>query len=430
MPGRAGRWLVVLGCLVAVLTGPVLVASTFSVFFATLLQSERWSRTGIAFAYSAYVVMYGLSGPMVGRWCERYGPKRVILAGAVSIAAGFILVSLTREVWQFSILYGLMGITAGMTGIVPITTLVFRWFAGDRGLAMGAASSGTVGGLFLSSLGYFLIEHLGWRMACSVLGLGAGVILFSTILATVDDAPGETARSEKGGAEAEKIAEMAIQLAALDLTSGDLTLREAMHGAPFWLLTASGFLFLGALAGFLAHAVPLAMDRGLAKGLAALSLGLIIGVGPAGKVGLGFVADHFQARKVLVASFFLQGVAIVILLLGEGAAPFWTFVILFAIGQGGALAIAPIVLADLFGSTYLASLVGAYWLIATAGSLIGPPLAAAIRDEAGTYYAVLIVFAASLFCSALLTSLIREKRSSSSIETVESLPGRTAQSSV
>jgi MFS family permease len=223
---------------------------------------------------------------------------------------------------------------------------------------------------------------------------------------------------------------MAIQPAAYALTSGDLTLREAMRGAPFWLLTVSGFLFLSALAGLLAHAVPLAMDRGLAKGLAALALGLIIGVGPAGKVGLGYMADHFQARKVLVASFFLQGVAIIVMLLGEGVAPFWTFVILFAVGQGGALAVAPIVLADLFGSTYLGSLVGTYWLIATAGSLIGPPLAAAIREDAGTYSPVLVVFAASLFCAALLTGLIREKRSSSFIETVESLPGRTAPSSV
>src|SRR5260370_5228808 len=138
------------------------------------------------------------------------------------------------------------------------------------------------------------------------------------------------------------------------------------------------------------------MDRGLAKGLAALSLGLIIGVGPAGKVGLGYMADHFQARKVLVASFFLQGVAIIVMLLGEGLAPFWTFVILFAVGQGRALAVAPIVLADLFGSTYLGSLVGTYWLIATAASLIRRPLAAASPQAAGTSPPVLVALPASL----------------------------------
>ncbi len=71
-------------------------------------------------------------------------------------------------------------------------------------------------------------------------------------------------------------------------------------------------------------------------------------------------------REILVASFLLQVLAILLLLRGEGAALFWAFVILFAVGHGGALAIAPLVLNDLFGSTYLGSLVGAYWLIATA----------------------------------------------------------------
>ena len=70
------------------------------------------------------------------------------------------------------------------------------------------------------------------------------------------------------------------------------------------------------------------------------------------------MADRYQARKILVGSFLLQGLAILLLLRGEGAALFWAFVILFAVGHGGALAIAPLVLNDLFGSTYLGSLVG------------------------------------------------------------------------
>jgi MFS family permease len=407
----ARPWLVVSGCFMGVLTGPVLVASTFSVFFATLLQSERWSRAGMAFAYSLYIVVYGLSGPVVGRWCERFGPKKVVLGGATLIAGGFALLGLAREVWQFCVLYGLLGVTAGMTGIVPVATLVFRWFAGNRGLAMGVASSGTVGGLFLSPLAYFLIEQLGWRRAYTVLGTSAGLLLFATILATVGDTPEGTARSERAGAQPREAEQTRTKSAARDLTLPDLTLTEAMGTQPFWLLTASGFLFLGALTGILAHAVPLALDRGLARSLAALSLGLIIGVGPAGRVGLGYMADHYQARKILVGSFLLQRLAILLLLRGEGAALFWAFVILFAVGHGGALAIAPLVLADLFGSAYLGSLLGAHWLIATAGSLVGPPLAAVLRADTGTYFSVLVVFAASMLAAALLAGMIREQRS-------------------
>jgi hypothetical protein len=68
------------------------------------------------------------------------------------------------------------------------------------------------------------------------------------------------------------------------------------------------------------------------------------------------------------------------------------------------------VLGNLFGNSSLGSLTGTYWLIATVGSLVGPPVAGAIRDTTGTYFLVLVLFAAALFCAALLVGLIRDKR--------------------
>jgi MFS family permease len=387
------------------MVGPALVASTFSVFFAALLDSEPWSRAGIAFAYSLYIVVYGLSGPPVGRLCERFGPQRVILSGAALIIAGFTLVSLTRELWQFCLLYAALGITAGMTGLVPVTILVFRWFTTGRGLAMGVASSGTAGALIASPFALSLIEQLGWRQAYRTLGICTGLILFLTVSATVKDAPGKMAQSE---APADPLKAAKAKIARM--ATGDLTLRQAISTQSFWYLTASGFLFLGALAGVLAHMVPLALDRGLAKGLAALSLGIIIGTGPIGKVALGSLADHYGARKVLLGTFLLQGLAIVLVIGSSGAVMFWTFVILFSIGQGGALALAPVVLGNLYGSSFLGSLVGTYWLMATAGSLVGPALAGALRDSTGSYAAVLTLFAATMFGAAILAGLIRDEK--------------------
>jgi MFS family permease len=333
-----------------------------------------------------------------------------VLGGAFLIAAGLVSLGSVHELWQFCLVYGLLGITAGMTGIVPLTTLVFRWFADQRGLAMGVASSGTLGGLFLSSLAYLLIERLGWRRAYLLLGLGAGFLLFATVLATVRDTPEASARGNETGTDPGQAEE---KLPERNSGYGDLTLKEAFRTQPFWLLSTSGFLFLGALAGVLAHAVPLALDRGLARGVAAFSLGLIIGLGPVGKVSFGHLADRYQARKILVATFVLQGLAILLVLGGEGAAVFWSFVILFAVGQGGALTVAPLVLGNLFGSSSLGSVVGGYWLIATGGSLVGPPLAAVLREHSGSYFPVLVVFASSMFCAALLTGMIHQRESPS-----------------
>jgi sugar phosphate permease len=401
----AQGWLVVAGCFMSVFMGPALVGSIFSVFYAALLESVPWSRAGIAFAYSLYIMVYGLSGPAVGHWCETLGPKKIILGGATLIALGGALLSLVQEVWQFCFLYAALGITAGMTGAVPVTVLVSRWFVDHRGLAFGVATSGTAGALFLSPLAHFLIAHLGWRQAYLLLGVCAGLLLFGTILATVRDAPGEgTAQGGKAGDQPE------AEKAALRQAAGGFTVREALRTQAFWLLTGSGFLFLGVVAGVFAHLVPLALDRGLEKGLAALSLGVIIGMGPVGKVGLGYLADRSEARKVLVGTFLLQGLAILLVVRGEGAVLFWTFVLLFSIGQGGALTLAPLVLGNLFGSSALGSLMGTYWLIATAGSLVGPPLAGALRDATGTYLLVLVLFTAALFCAALLAGLIRNER--------------------
>jgi len=180
--------------------------------------------------------------------------------------------------------------------------------------------------------------------------------------------------------------------------------------SPFWLLAGSGLLFFAALTGVFAHVIPLALDKGLAKGLAALSLGVMIGMGTVGKVGMGYLADRYAAGKVLLWTFLVQDAAVLLVAWGEGAALFWTFVILFGIAQGGALTLAPMVLGNLFGSVSLGSLVGTYWLIATVGSLIGPPLAGALRDSTGTYFSALLVFAAVLLCAALLAGVIRDER--------------------
>src|SRR5260370_27833314 len=60
------------------------------------------------------------AGPLVAQWRERFGPKRVVLGGAALIAAGFALLGVAREVWQFCLLYGLPGGTARLTGTLPL----------------------------------------------------------------------------------------------------------------------------------------------------------------------------------------------------------------------------------------------------------------------------------------------------------------------
>jgi MFS family permease len=394
-------WLVVGGCFMGVLIGPALVASTFSVFFAALLESVPWSRANIAFAYSLYVLLYGVSGPVVGRLCTALGPKKVLLSGAILIAVGGVALSLVQEVWQFCVLYGALGVTAGMTGIVPVTVLISRWFVDNRGLALGIAYSGTTGALLLSPLAQSLMAAFGWRQAYFLIGIVAGTILFGAVLAMVHDTPPQEDQTTEGKIGSRPSSPQPTE---------HLAAHDAIRTGAFWLLAGSGFLFFSVLTAVFSHVIPLALDRGVAKGLAALSLGVLIGIGTVGKVGAGYLADRYDAGRVLVWTFLGQAGALGFMTWGRGATPFWMFVILFGIGQGGALTLAPMVLGKLFGSGALGSLVGTYWLIATVGSLIGPPAAGAVRDATGAYSLVLLFFAVALVGSAVLVSLLRHER--------------------
>jgi len=408
-------WLAVLGGFMGLMVGQGMLASTFSIFFAAVMDSFAWDRAAISFAYSLHFAIYGFCGPLVGRLCETLGPRKVLLSGALFIGGGFAALGAVQQLWQFYALYSALGVATAMTGMIAVTVLVSRWFVMKRGVALGIAFSGVgVAGFLLSPLCHLLIETLGWRLAYVTLGAGLGSVLFIVVLLAVGDRPvaaqGASVSAGDGGMVSAGDGEATIPDA-----SGELSLRMAMMKPSFWLLAGAGLLFFGALSSIIAHLVPLATDRGLSKGGASVALGLVVGMGAVGKVLMGYLADRFGSITVLMLTFLLQAVAIFLAAGSQLAASVWVFAILFGIAQGGALTVPPLVMAKLFGNRALGSIVGVYLLLGTLGSLIGPPMAGAIRDATGTYDVSLLGFAVAMALAAFLVLLIQWR-----------LPGRIA----
>ena len=64
---------------------------TFSVFLVPLVEEFRWSRGLTAGALSLSTVLQGLLSPVAGILVDRFGPRPVILSGAVLLSAASIL---------------------------------------------------------------------------------------------------------------------------------------------------------------------------------------------------------------------------------------------------------------------------------------------------------------------------------------------------
>jgi len=77
-----------------------------------------------------------------------------------------------REIWQLYAFHLLFGFCYGFCGLVPATTIVARWFEARRALALSIASTGlSLGGVVITPLSAFLIQHWGIAGAAPWLGL-------------------------------------------------------------------------------------------------------------------------------------------------------------------------------------------------------------------------------------------------------------------
>src|SRR5437879_6012888 len=152
---------------------------SFSVFLVPLVEEFRWSRGLTAGALSLSTIVQGLLAPVAGILVDRFGPRRVILTGAVLLSGASLLGSTVRSPWELYLYTGVLA-AAGLVGLgpVPMSVLISRWFSERRGRAVGVAFSGMGFGVFVTGpLAQWLIASLGWRIASGILGVGALCIL-------------------------------------------------------------------------------------------------------------------------------------------------------------------------------------------------------------------------------------------------------------
>ena len=157
---------------------------SYAIFLVALEQDLGWSRTSASAIYSASLIVYGFSGPIVGWLIDRYGPERVYAACLLVAAAGLALNSRAESWGVFMVSQG--GIVGfGVAGIswVSMTVMISRWFKRltQQAMAVGHAVSGA-GVLVYSPLSEHLIAVAGWRGAYLVL---AGIALGASALAAV-----------------------------------------------------------------------------------------------------------------------------------------------------------------------------------------------------------------------------------------------------
>src|SRR5262249_21864768 len=147
-------WWMVLVSSIGFAVGPILITSTFGIFVKPLAETFGWSRGAISLAFSLIALMVSFYAPIIGALVDRFGPRKVIVCGAIVFGSGFCSFwFLSASLWQFYGAYLLTALGGACLTSIPFATAISRWFVRQRGIALGLmGTGGFIGGMYAPPL--------------------------------------------------------------------------------------------------------------------------------------------------------------------------------------------------------------------------------------------------------------------------------------
>jgi MFS family permease len=140
-----------------------------AVFAEPIVRDTGWSLGWVVGGTSIGLLVAGLISPQVGRIIDRHGGRPVMLASSLFFAAGLIGAGLAPALPFYLLTWVLIGIGMG-TGLYDAVFAALGRLYGSE--ARGPITNLTLFGGFASTicwpLSAFMIDHVGWRIACFI----------------------------------------------------------------------------------------------------------------------------------------------------------------------------------------------------------------------------------------------------------------------
>ena len=273
-------------------------------YYDFMVREFGWSRTMVTSGNAISKLVVGpLFGFGAGWIVDRFGPRRLMMAGILMAGGALVGLGLTSAAWTFYFFYFFNALGYVCGGPLPCQVLVSRWFDRTRGKAMGIAYLGIgIGGAVVPLLAHWLTDLFGWRG--SLQAVGVLIILIAFPLAyLVREAPPDAAAPKLDGSSDERRRESPA-------------LRTILATPAFYLLALGSMCSIAAVGGTNQNLkLFLSLDRGYSQGDAAQVISLVLAVSIAGRLLMGWLADRMPRKYVMLIIYLLVAGAIPLLLI-------------------------------------------------------------------------------------------------------------------
>lgn len=378
------RWrIAIFGTLLQVCLGTVYA---WSFFQKPLVSTYGWSNSQVAWTFSTAICCLGLAAAWGGMNLSKIGPRKLAMAGGVMFGVGYLVAALALRMHNLVVLYigyGFIGGAGlGLGYVTPVAT-VAKWFPDKKGLVTGMVVMGFgFGALVMSKLiapilmtrfDHNLVHVFFWiGIVMLVLTLPAGFNL-------VNPPDGFSPAKATG--------------LSLGTDGPALTGRQCVLSGKFlmmWMVltcnVSAGIMFIGfqspMLQALLKDSNPAKYADSAALAAAGATLIAISSVfNGVGRFFWGSLSDKVgrtNAFRLLVGSQIAIFIALIYI---KSPWIFGALVCYVLLCYGGGFGAMPAFVLDVFGQVHMPVVYGVILTGWSAGGIIGPQLAAVIRDR-------------------------------------------------
>ncbi|WP_343905937.1 MFS transporter [Nocardioides aquiterrae] len=365
----------------------------FAALQSSITADTGWSNVEVTGAFSLAQLCSGGAGIWVGRHIDAYGPRRVMTLASLVAIPGVAAVALAPNLAVFYLGWVLTGVAMAGTLYPPAFAALTHWGGTRRVRALTTLTlvAGLASTVF-APVASVLDDAIGWRAAYLMLLTGLVVVTVPLhwwglgLPWHVDhvehaDGPTEDQRREQARARVGGVA----------------------RSTPFVLLTLANALTGLAVFAVVINLVPMLVEQGMSRNLAAVALGLG-GVGQvAGRLGYArfAAATSVTTRGVLV----LAGVAVATAALALApAAPALLIVLgmLLGLARGVYTLVHATAVTDRWGPASYGTLNGILSAPALVAAAVAPFAGAMLAKLLGSYANAFLVLAGVAGVAAVL----------------------------
>jgi MFS family permease len=279
------------------------------------------------------------------------------------------------EVWELYAVYVCYGIGFCCSGLIPVTTIVTRWFHRQRALALSVASTGlSIGGVVVTPASAVMVDRLGLATAAPLLG---SLFLLGVLpsLLIVRPSPASVGLTPDGDPRVESAGPVVVD---------GVDFRDAIRGRYFWLLGFAYFLLMGVQVGGIAHQYGLVAERA-SPGIAVYLLAILPTFSIIGRLAGGIFADRTPIGSFTMIMIFIQTVAMFLLGTASSDAALVIGLSIFGISVGNLLMLHPLLIANAYGLRHYPRLYSVSNLLSALGVAAGPAVIGFTLSVTGTY---------------------------------------------